>query len=222
MHYDAVENAHGLKHDPFKALIAPRPIGWIGTVSPEGICNLAPYSFFNAISDRPHYVMFSSQGYKDSVRNIEQTGEFTCSLSTWDTRLGMSISSAPVPPDADEFPLAGLTATASHYVKPPRVKESPAAFECRLWKVIEMPDVQPGTDKGHWLVLGQVVGIYIDETYIKDGIVDTGAMQPIARMGYMDYAVVRPDTVFTVNRPEMNEDGSIANATPDGWDGAYR
>lgn len=222
MHYDAIENKHGLKHDPFKALVAPRPIGWIGSVSPDGVCNLAPYSFFNAISDRPHYVMFSSQSYKDSVRNIDQTGEFTCSLSTWDTRFGMSVSSAPVPADVDEFPIAGLTATASHFVKPPRVKESPAALECRHWKTIELPDVVPGTDKGHWLVIGEVVGIYIDERFIVDGVVDTGAMQPIARMGYMDYAVVRPDTVFTLNRPEMNPDGSIAEATPEAWDGAYR
>lgn len=222
MHYDAIENKHGLKHDPFKALVAPRPIGWISTLSPDGICNLAPYSFFNAVADKPHYVMFSSSGYKDSIRNIEQTGEFTCSLATWDTRMGMSVSSAPVPPDVDEFPLANLTATASHFVKPPRVKESPAALECRHWRTIELPDVDKAAGTGHWLVIGQVVGIYIDERIIEDGIVNTGAMQPIARMGYMDYSVVRPDTVFTLNRPQMNEDGTVANAVPDAWDGVYR
>ena len=107
MYYDSIENKHGLKHDPFKALIAPRPIGWISSISADGICNLAPYSFFNAVSDRPPYVMFSSADFKDSVRNIEQTGEFTCSMATWDTRGGMNISSASVPADTDEFSIVG-------------------------------------------------------------------------------------------------------------------
>ena len=222
MHYDAIENNHGLAHDPFKALIAPRPIGWIGSISKEGIYNLAPYSFFNAISDRPHYVMFSSKNIKDSVCNVQETGEFTCSLSTWDTRDGMNVSSAPVPADVDEFPISNLTAAASKFVKPPRVKESPAAIECRYWKTIELPDVAPGSDQGHFLVIGQVVGIYIDEAYISDGIVDTGAMRPLARLGYMDYAVVTPETMLTINRPEMTETGEIANTQADAWDGTYR
>ncbi len=222
MHYDAIENRHGLKHDPFKALVAPRPIGWITTVSRDGVCNLAPYSFFNAISDRPHFVVFSSKDVKDSVRNVHDTGEFTCSLATWDTRFAMNVSSAPVPPDADEYPLAGLTAVASRFVKPPRVKEAPAALECRHWKTVELPDVEPGTGKGHFLVIGQVVGIYIDDAFVKDGIVDTPAMRPLARMGYMQYAVVTPETTVEINRPKMNEDGSIAEATPAGWDGGYR
>lgn len=222
MHYDAIENKHGLKHDPFKALVTPRPIGWISTVSANGICNLAPYSFFNAISDRPHYVMFSSQTFKDSVRNIHETGEFTCSLSTWDTRQQMNLSSAPVPSGVDEFSISGLTAAASTFVKPPRVLESPAALECRHWKTIELPDVDPGTGSGHYLVLGQVVGIYINDNYIKDGLVDTGAMQPMARLGYMSYAVVTPETMLTINRPQMDEDGSIASAQAETWDGVYR
>ena len=130
MHYDSIENNHGLKHDPFKALVAPRPIGWISTVGRDGICNLAPYSFFNAVSDKPHYVMFSSSNLKDSARNIKETGEFTCSLATWETRFEMNVSSAPVPADVDEYPIAGLTAVKSRFVAPPRVKESPAAFDC--------------------------------------------------------------------------------------------
>jgi flavin reductase (DIM6/NTAB) family NADH-FMN oxidoreductase RutF len=222
MHYDSIENKHGLAHDPFKALIAPRPIGWITSVGSDGVCNLAPYSFFNAVSDRPHYVMFSSSNVKDSLRNVSQTGEFTCSMATWDTREGMNISSAPVPPDADEYPLAGLTAVASKFVKPPRVKESPVAFECRHWKTIELPDVEPGSERGHFIVIGEVVGIYIDDRYIKDGMVDTGAMQPIARMGYMEYAVVKPETVFDINRPLMNPDGTIAETQSGAWDGVYR
>ncbi len=221
MIYDSVENKHGLKHDPFKALIAPRPIGWIGSVGTDGVFNLAPYSFFNAVSDKPHYVMFSSTHVKDSLRNIRETGEFTCSLSTWDTRDGMNTSSAPVPPETDEFAIAGLTATPSAYVTPPRVKESPAAFECKHWRTIELPDVDPETGRGHHVVIGQVVGIYIDDAYIKDGMVDTGAMQPIARMGYMEYAVVRPDTVFTLNRPQVDADGQV-QAPPKQWDGVYR
>ena len=222
MHYGAIENKHGLRHDPFKALVTPRPIGWIASVSLDGICNLAPYSYFNAVSDQPHYVMFSSKNIKDSVRNIQATGEFTCSLSTWDTRDSMNASSAPVPPGVDEFPIADLTTAPSRFVKPPRVKESPAALECRYWKTIELPDVAPGSDRGHFVVIGQVVGIYIDEAYILDGLVDTGGMRPLARLGYMDYAVVTPDTVLTINRPEMNEAGEILEAQPVAWDGAFR
>ena len=222
MHYDAIENRHGLKHDPFKALVAPRPIGWVSTVSRDGVVNLAPYSFFNAVSDRPHYVVFSSSGFKDSVRNIHDTGEFTCSMATWDTRLQMNVTSAPVPPDVDEYPLSGLTAAASRFVAPPRVKEAPAALECRHWKTVELPDVKPGSDKGHYLVIGQVVGIYIDDAFVNGGIVDTAAMRPLARMGYMDYAVVTPETRTVINRPQMNEDGSVAAVQPEAWDGAYR
>jgi len=222
MYYDSIENKHGLKHDPFKALIAPRPIGWISSISADGICNLAPYSFFNAVSDRPPYVMFSSADFKDSVRNIEQTGEFTCSMATWDTRGGMNISSASVPADTDEFPLSGLTPTTSKFVKPPRVKESPAAFECRHWKTVPLPDVVPGTENGHFVVIGHVVGIYIDDQFIDDGMVNTGAMQPIARMGYMEYSVVKPETVFAINRPAVNPDGTLADVDPGEWDGVYR
>lgn len=220
MHYDSITNDHGLPHDPFKALIAPRPIGWISTISADGVCNLAPYSFFNAIADRPHYVMFSSSSFKDSARNVEAVGEFTCSLATFDLRARMNLSSAPVPPEADEFEIAGLTVAKSRYVAPPRVKESPAAFECRHWRTIELPDVDAERGTGHYLVIGQVVGIYIDDRFLKDGRVDTGAMRPIARMGYMDYAVVNPESVFTLNRPTIEEDGTVA--TSDGWDGVYR
>lgn len=222
MHYDSVANEHGLKHDPFKALVAPRPIGWVSSVDGNGVLNLAPYSFFNAVCDRPHYVMFSSSGRKDSVRNIEANGEFTCSLSTWDTREGMNVSSAPVPMSADEFALATLETAPSKFVTPPRVKRAPAAFECRHWKTVELPDVRPGGDTGHFVVFGQVVGIYIDESFIKDGMVDTGAMRPIARMGYMDYAVVTPETVFTLNRPVVDPDGNVANPSAEAWDGQYR
>ena len=205
MFYETQTNKHGLKHDPFKALAAPRPVGWISTVSKSGICNLAPYSFFNAVGEKPHYVMFSSAGPKDSLLNIEETGEFVCSLATWDLRHHMNMTSAPVPRGVDEFPIGDLTAAPSRLVKPPRVKESPAAFECTHWKTIELPPLEPGGKSAYSVIFGRVVGIHIDETFVKNGIVDTGAMRPIARLGYMDYAVVTPETVFSINRPTAEE-----------------
>ncbi|KAB2917496.1 MAG: flavin reductase family protein [Hyphomicrobiaceae bacterium] len=205
MFYDAIKNKHGLRHDPYKALAVPRPIGWISTIDKNGNCNLAPYSFFNAIGEKPHYVVIGSGGRKDTLANIEETGEFVCSLATYDLRFHMNMTSAPVPRGVDEFPIAGLTATRSHLVKPPRVKESPAAFECKYWRTVDLPPLEPGGQPGYSVIFGQVVGIYIDDAYIKDGRVDTGAMRPIARLGYMDYAVVTPETVFTIERPTADE-----------------
>ena len=221
MYYDCTTNEHGLKHDPFKAIIAPRPIGWISTVSEEGVLNLAPYSFFNAVAANPNYVMFSTVNRKDSLKNIESNGEFTCSISTWDTREGMSISSAPVDHLADEFALANLATSPSQFVKPPRVARAPASLECKHWKTVEMPDVHPGGDKGHFLIIGQVIGIFIDDNFIKDGIVNTAAMRPLARMGYMDYGVITPETAFELRRPVVKDDGSVENSTGE-WDGVYR
>ncbi|HEX6611912.1 MAG TPA: flavin reductase family protein [Hyphomicrobiaceae bacterium] len=213
MFYDSIENKHGLKHDPYKALITPRPIGWISTVSKDGIANIAPYSFFNAVGEKPHYVVFSSSDMKDSLRNVEETGEFTFSLATWDLRYQMNTTSAAVPHGVDEYPIAGLTAAPSKLVKPPRVKESPAAFEGRHWKTIELPPAAPHHRGTYSVVFGLVVGIHIDDKFVKDGIVDTGAMRPIARLGYMDYAVVTPETVFTINRPEVDKEGRIIPAS---------
>ena len=221
MHYDTDSNKHGLRHDPFKALIVPRPIGWISTVDGEGVRNLAPYSFFNAVSDRPPVVLFSSGGRKDSLANIEQTGEFTCSLATWDLREQMNLSSATVAPGVDEFELAGLEPAPSRFVKPPRVARSPAAFECRHWKTVELP-APAGSRTSYSVVFGLVVGIYIDESYIKDGIVDVGAIRPLARMGYMDYSVVTPETIFSMNRPVVGADGKTASVSAETWDGVYR
>ncbi len=223
MFYDTAQNKHGMKHDPFKALIVPRPIGWISTISNEGICNIAPYSFFNAMGEKPAYVAFSSAGLKDSLKNINQNGEFVCSLATWDLRFEMNTSSAAVPYGVDEFPLSGLTAVKSNLVKPPRVKGSPAAFECKLWKVIDLPAQNPNDRSNYSMIIGQVVGIFIEDKFVKDGVVDTGAMRPIARLGYMDYGVINPENVFTINRPEVGPDGKVVNARPEGkWDGQYR
>jgi len=226
MHYATGERPQVLAHDPFKALVAPRPIGWIGTLSRDGVPNLAPYSFFNAVGDRPPVVMFSSGGRKDSLRNIEETGEFTCSLSTWALRDQMNLSSAPVVRGVDEFALAGLGTAPSLLVKPPRVAESPAALECRHWKTVELPEPvsRPGGPApSQWTaVFGIVVAVYIDDAFIKDGLVDTAAMRPLARMGYMDYAVVTPETRFSLNRPTVDADGRKAAVVPGDWDGVYR
>ena len=198
MFYDAVANTHGLEFDPFKALVAPRPIGWISTLGKNGVVNLAPYSFFNAVGTDPHYVMFSSGGRKDSQRNAEEMGEFVCSLATYDLRDAMNRTSQHVGPEVDEMELAGLTPAPSKLVAPPRVKESPVAFECRYWRTITLPghDGEPGT---HSIVLGQVVGVHIDDAAITDGKVDVTKLKPLARLGYGDYAVI--DEVFTLTRP---------------------
>jgi len=226
MHYDTETRQHGLRHDPFKALVVPRPIGWISTVGRDGARNLAPYSFFNAVCDQPPVVLFSSGGHKDSLRNIEETGEFTCSMATWALRDQMNLSSAPVQRGVDEFVLAGLTPAPSVMVKPPRVAESPAAFECRLWKMVELPEpaARPGraTPARYTVVFGLVVGVYVDDACIRDGRVDTAAMRPLARMGYMDYAVVTPETTFSLNRPTVDADGRSAAVVPGEWDGVYR
>ena len=229
MHYPTSARAPGLPHDPFKALAVPRPIGWIGSLDAQGRPNLAPYSFFNAISDRPPMVMFSSAGRKDSLRNILATGEFTCSIAHWDLREAMNLSSAPVAPGVDEFALAGLSPAASLLVKPPRVAQAPAAFECRLWQTLDLPapPARPGAQagalaEGYTLVIGEVVAVYIDDAYLEGGIVQTGRMRPLARLGYMDYAVVTPETLFTMNRPEASDDGLTAQVQPGPWDGVYR
>lgn len=198
MFYDARENKHGLKHDPYKALVSPRPIGWISTVGSDGVVNLAPYSFFNAFSDSPHYVYFSSAGRKDSQRNAEDTGEFVCSLATWKLKDQMNVTSAGVAPDVDEFVLAGLTPAPSKMVAPPRVAESPVAFECKYYQSLELPRDTGKND--YTVVIGRVVGIHIDDDVIVEGMVDMGKLRPIARLGYKDYTVV--DTVFSLDRPQ--------------------
>jgi len=222
MHYDTAKRDHGLPHDPFKALVVPRPIGWVSTIGKDGVANLAPYSFFNAVSDRPPMLMFSSGGHKDSLRNILDSGEFTCSIATWALREAMNLSSATVAPGVDEFVLAGLTKAASRFVKPPRVAESPAAFECRLWKTLPMPPHKPGAEPSYTVVFGQVVGIYIEDAFIEAGIVQSGRMQPLARLGYMDYSVLRPESMFTMQRPLASDDGLSAMLPEGPWDGVYR
>jgi flavin reductase (DIM6/NTAB) family NADH-FMN oxidoreductase RutF len=196
--YDASINDHGLKRDPFKALVVPRPIGWISSISKAGIVNLAPYSFFNAIGTDPHYVMFSSGGRKHSQSNIELTKEFVCSLATYDLREKMNQTSSPVADTVDEFQIAGLTPAPSRFVRPPRVAESPVALECVYHRTILLPGNNE-TAGEYSMVIGRVVGIYIDDDVIKDGKVQTSALRPIARLGYMDYSVV--NETFELMRP---------------------
>ena len=198
MHYDAIDNAHGLPNDPFKAIVAPRPIGWISSIARNGVPNLAPYSFFNAVAEHPHYIVIGSSGMKDSLTNVEATGEFVINLATYELREPMNISSASVAPDVDEFKLAGLTATPSRFVKAPRVKESPAALECKLFQIVPLPDDHG--DARQWAIIGRVVGVYIDDRFIHDGLVDTAAMKPIARMGYSEYATV--EKAWRMRRPD--------------------
>lgn len=198
MYYDAVANRHNLPHDPFKALVGPRPIGWISSVGTDGSVNLAPYSYFNAISSNPHMVMFSSQGRKDSLTNIEETGAFVCNLATYALRDAMNTTSAPVGHGVNEFELAGLTMADSVSVSVPRVAEAPAALECRYIQTVELEGLDK-TPTGHWMIIGQVTGIHIDDAYLRDGLVDSRKMQLLARLGYMDYSAV--DRTFSINRP---------------------
>lgn len=188
-----------LRYDAFKAIVAPRPIGWISTVDAQGRVNLAPYSFFNGVASRPPLVMFASEGQKDSVTNIEATGEFVCNLATWDLREAMNETSAPMPHGASEMERASLEPAPCRLVRPPRVKAAPCALECRLLRIVSLDDLA-GKPSGAHVVFGQVVGIHIDDRFIKDGLLDTAAMKPIARCGYDDYAVV--DVLFSMRRPE--------------------
>jgi flavin reductase (DIM6/NTAB) family NADH-FMN oxidoreductase RutF len=198
MHYDAIDNKHGLPNDPFKAIVAPRPIGWISSIAKSGVPNLAPYSFFNAVAEHPHYIVIGSSGMKDSLTNVEATGEFVINLATYELREQMNMSSARVAPDVDEFKLAGLTPARSRFVKAPRVKESPAALECKLFQIVPLPD--DNGDAKQWAILGRVIGVYIDDRFVVDGRVDTAAMKPIARMGYSEYTTV--ETAWRMRRPD--------------------
>jgi len=199
MFFDTRKNDHGLPHNPFKAIVAPRPIGWITSMNAKGEINLAPYSFFNGITDRPPIVMFSSEGPKDSVAFVEETKEFVCSLATYDLRAQMNETSAPLPRGTSEMQAAGLVPAPSHLVKPPRVAESPCALECKWLKTVKLEDID-GRALERYVVFGQAIGIYIDDRFIKNGRLDTAAMRPIARLGYDQYAVV--EQVFAMQRPK--------------------
>ncbi|NTJ42266.1 flavin reductase family protein [Agrobacterium larrymoorei] len=200
MFYTTDTNGHGMAHDPFKAIVSPRPIGWIGSKGKDGTLNLSPYSFFNAIADKPKLVMFSSSGQKDSLRNVRETGVFTASLVSRHLVDRMNASSAPVDYGVDEFALAGLTAKPGEVVDAPYVGEALAALECRVTQIVQPTDID-GNLADSWVIFGQVVGIHIDEAIIRDGRIDMSLAQPVARMGYMDYADGSAD-VFQLARPK--------------------
>jgi flavin reductase (DIM6/NTAB) family NADH-FMN oxidoreductase RutF len=198
-HFYEPRLGHGLPHDPFKAIVAPRPIGWISTIDPDGRVNLAPYSFYNAFCEAPPIVGFSSGGKKDSQRNVEATGEFVANLVTRKHALAMNLTSAPFPHGVDEMRRAGLAAAPSRLVRPPRVADAPAALECKLLLVLPLSDVD-GKPTGSTLILGQVVGVHIDRAFLKGGLFDVAAAGTIARCGYRgDYTEVT--AVFEMLRP---------------------
>jgi flavin reductase (DIM6/NTAB) family NADH-FMN oxidoreductase RutF len=200
MFYEPAKGNHGLPHDPFKAIVTPRPIGWISSMSAKGEINLAPYSFFNGVSSDPPMVMFSSEGRKDSLTFVEETREFVCNLATWDLRLQMNATSAPFARGINEMRETGLDSAPSVLVKPPRVKASLCAMECKWLQTVRLTDIA-GAATDSYVVFGQVVGVHIDERFIKDGLLDTAAMRPIARAGYQDYFVSTPETIFSMRRP---------------------
>ncbi|MBB3522671.1 flavin reductase family protein [Rhizobium redzepovicii] len=200
MFYTTDDNRHGLAHDPFKAIVSPRPIGWIGSKGRDGSINLAPYSFFNAVADRPKLVMFSSAGRKDSQRNAAETGVFTCNFVGRDLAEKMNLSSAALPYGESEFDFAGLTAKQAELIDAPYVGEAFAVLECRVTEIME-PKTLSGAPSENVLVFGEVVGIRIDETIVRNGRLDMSIARPVARMGYMDYS--EGSDVFEMFRPHL-------------------
>ena len=201
IHFYEPRTGHGLPHDPFNAIVGPRPIGWISSRGQSGAVNLAPYSFFNAFNYTPPIVGFSSIGYKDTVRNIEETREFVWNLVTRPLAEAMNQTSAAVPPEVDEFTLAGLTPVASKLVGAPRVGESPVSFECRCTQIVRLQGAD-GAQLDSYLVLGEVVGVHIAKSLLVDGLYHTGAAHPVLRGGGPgDYFSVGPEQLFQLFRP---------------------
>ena len=201
LHSYQPQQGHGLPHDPFNAIVGPRPIGWISTRSAAGTLNLAPYSFFNAFNYVPPIIGFASIGAKDTLHNVNETGEFVWNLVTRALAEQMNASCAPVPPEIDEFELARLTPVASQIVKAPRVGESPVAFECKVTQQIQLH----GLDRvavPTWLTLGEVVAVHIARDFLIDGIYDTAAAQPVMRAGGpADYYGITAENRFRMHRP---------------------
>ena len=194
---------HGFTFDPFKATISPRPIGWISTLDENGVTNLAPYSFFNAVSWSPPCVIFSSGSrpdgsLKDSAQNAEKTGEFVCNIVGEAQAKQMNQTAIHFPHGTNEMEHAGLEGLPSEYVKPLRVKGAPVHLECKFLKIIELPSLSDTARNA--MILGQVVGIHIDEHYVADGRIDVTKYKPVGRLGYMDYCAV--SEIFEMSRPD--------------------
>jgi len=198
MFYEPRKRNHGLPHDPYNAIVGPRPIGWITSMSAKGEINLAPYSFFNSVSSDPPMVMFASDGRKHTIDFVEQTGEFVCNLAVWDLRSQVKDTSRTFARGVNEMAAVGLDPAPSVLVKPPRVKASPCALECKLLQTLRLTDLD-GNPAPRFIAFGQVVGIHIDEKFIKDGLLNTGAMRPIARAGYQEYFVMTEAARFFVS-----------------------
>ncbi len=201
IHFYEPTEGHRLPHDPFNAIVGPRPIGWISSQSKAGALNLAPYSFFNAFNYTPPIVGFASIGYKDSVCNIEETGEFAWNLTTRALAEAMNQTCAAVPHGVNEFELAGLTPVPSRVIAVPRVLESPVSFECRRTQVLQLAGAD-GTKVDTWLVLGEVVAVHIAKTLLKDGVYDTANADHLLRGGGPgDYFTIGPEQLFRMVRP---------------------
>jgi flavin reductase (DIM6/NTAB) family NADH-FMN oxidoreductase RutF len=200
-HFYEPKNGHGLKHDPFNAIIGPRPIGWISTKGADGSINLAPYSFFNAFNYIPPIIGFSSNGAKHSLRNAQETGEFVWNLATAQIAEQMNASSATLPYGVNELTSAKLTEAPSRLVSPPRVAESPVHFECKVIEIIQLKS-HTGVFVPSWLVLGEVVAVHIDRKLLPDGIFDTFHAEIILRAGGPSaYARITPEARFDMVRP---------------------
>ena len=201
IHYYEPRDGHRLPHDPFNAIVGPRPIGWISSRNAAGALNLAPYSFFNAFNYSPPIVCFASVGHKDTLRNVEQTGEFAWNLVTLPLAPAMNQSSAAVAPEISEFGLAGLTPAASRVIAVPRVAESPVSFECRCTQIVQLQGAS-GEKVATWLVLGEVVAVHIACSLLKDGVYDTaGAGHVLRGGGPADYFSIAPEQLFRMHRP---------------------
>jgi len=198
------DEPHGLPHDPFKSCVAPRPIAWVSSIHPDGTVNLAPYSFFNALSSDPPTVMISFNGYhahggeKDTLYNIKTSGEFVVNMVPLELKNAMNATTANVGHEVDEFELAGLSAAASELVRPPRVAEAPIHLECAFHQEIELPCTLP--DSINRMIIGRVLGVHINDDVLVDGLVDLGRIKPLARLGYMQYSAV--ESLFAMARPK--------------------
>lgn len=210
-HFYEPSAGHGLPHDPIKAIVSPRPIGWISTISAGGVANLAPYSFFNQLCSRPPVLAFANEKASDSLANAVETGEFVYNLATAALALEMSATSEGVAADIDEFALAGVEKAPSRIVRAPRVAASPASLECKVLQVIRLSDLEGRPTRVH-VVFGQVVGVHIDRAYLHDGKFDTVAARPLARCGNLaDYSVV--EEMFTMPRPPQLRPGDQAGVS---------
>lgn len=195
------EDGHGLPHNPFNAIITPRPIGWISTRDQDGINNLAPYSFFNGVAYTPPQVMFAStgtkhdqDGTKDSLANIEATGVFCVNVVAYAHRDAMNASSAGLPKDVDEFGHAGLSPVECETISCARIEGAPAALECKLTQIVTLPG------EANRVVFGEVTGVHLHDDHIRDGKFDVTSFNPLARLGYRDYSVVTD--LFSLSRPD--------------------